>query len=379
MLDGIDGSHRPLPADLYPDYKSDFSPDGASLLLDNPFSRSVIVRRADGSTYSLGTWTSGWFPSFTSWAGGSGQYAVVVLENDASTLLAIWRYQLGKAPVKLGTLPYTSDTFAADAHSTRLVYQAPDSDVMSMNTGTGTVTALTNYCVPLGDGGDCQGGGGKTIDSVLDVNPADGRVLLAWSELTPTVHFNGFGWLTPGAPSPTKWHAATADSYALGAVVSPDGTLVALEAPTNTGADSDYNEIRSAQPGGALLTNVKGGNHTAWQPCPNGVCPVFVGPAKPSAPQNVKAYPGATDPEVTAKVAWTPPATANPAVTGYQVNVVRVSSTGAAVSSKVFAGPATARNATFWLLATRYKFRVRAQNDLGWGPWSPYSNIVTAR
>lgn len=373
-LDGLDGSHIQLPADMAPSHLADFSADGASLADYAPFTRNIFVRRADGTSYVLGTVPSGQHVDFVSWAGGASQYVVVVMDDNATYKRSVWRYRQGLAPVKLlGGLSQNTLSFAADARSTRLVFQAPDSDLVSLNTDTGATTILTQYCTSDSTTSYyCDGG--AAIDEVLDLNPVNGSILVAWHKYTVDVSWSGYGWFTPGTAFPTQWYAPANNPQGL--LVSPDGSEVALQ--MLSGGVPKYSEVRSAA-SSALLTTVTGAVHVAWQPCPSGVCAVFVGPAKPSAPRNVTAYAGASDPEVTARVTWAAPTKANPAVTGYQVNVVRLSSTGAVVTSKVYTGPATARNATFWLLKTRYKFRVRAENDLGWGPWSAYSNAVTAR
>ncbi len=377
-LDSVGKPPIPLPMDMRLGNSMDFAPDGASLVGEDFFTHAIIARRADGSTVSLGSYPVGSSPTFVSWAGGSGQYAVVVLTDTDSDVDTLWRYQTGSAPSRLATLESNgASEFAADAHSTRFVFEGADDDLMSIDTDTGVRTELTDFCDAVPDGADCTKGNGTTVDGVLDINPADGAILVSWSRMTETSDFNGFGWLTPGETTPTQWLDYSGQSYASGGIVSPDGTQVALPV-FGSWTTTDTTQIRSAEPGAAVIGQLPD-LHAAWQPCPTGSCPVFVGPTVPGAPKVGRAYPGATDTEITATVSWGTAPNTGPPVSHYQVDVARLTSTRTIAKHTRLTGPATARKGKFWLSPTRYKFRVRASNELGWGPWSAYSNIVRAR
>ena len=95
--------------------------------------------------------------------------------------------------------------------------------------------------------------------------------------------------------------------------------------------------------------------------------------ARPAAPQLKRALPGRAGGRATATARWRSVSGA----VGYQVRAVRVGPRGAAVTS-VRLGR-SARSRTMVLERGTYRFRVRAINTTGAGPWSTASNKVRAR
>lgn len=102
----------------------------------------------------------------------------------------------------------------------------------------------------------------------------------------------------------------------------------------------------------------------------------------PSAARIGRATSGARGGRVTATATWTPPVSdGGAAVLGYQFRGYRLSSTGRVLStyqSSLF-GPSV-RTASLRLPARgSWRFAVRAQNAVGYGPLSARSNLVSAR
>lgn len=110
-------------------------------------------------------------------------------------------------------------------------------------------------------------------------------------------------------------------------------------------------------------------------------CTTSLTATKPGKPTIGTASSGTAGGAVNAVARWSAPSsTGGAAITGYRLQAVKVSSTGAVLRTYTFSSiSASARSKTVGLPAGRYKFRVAASNRIGWGAYSAYSRIVTAR
>ncbi|GAA2514561.1 peroxidase family protein [Pilimelia columellifera] len=101
----------------------------------------------------------------------------------------------------------------------------------------------------------------------------------------------------------------------------------------------------------------------------------------PSAPRIGTASSGASGGTVTATARWGAPASnGGAAITGYRVVALRLSASGAVLSTRTSGlRAASGRSYSFRLSQGRYRFQVYAVNVAGAGPRSSRSNQVTAR
>jgi hypothetical protein len=107
---------------------------------------------------------------------------------------------------------------------------------------------------------------------------------------------------------------------------------------------------------------------------------VKVPAAKPGRARIRSAGSGATGGKVTAVARWQPPRSDGGArVTTYRVYGYRMNARGVFVQKVASVRTATARSWQPTLSRGRWKFAVRARNNVGWGPFSGRSNTVTAR
>ena len=104
-------------------------------------------------------------------------------------------------------------------------------------------------------------------------------------------------------------------------------------------------------------------------------------PTAPARPARPTAKPGKPRGPITASVSWAAPRNGGSPINGYVVRALRISPTGAIVSSRTFAKrPASARQLKMtFARAGKYRFTVRAVNAVGGGIPSARSNAVRAR
>lgn len=102
---------------------------------------------------------------------------------------------------------------------------------------------------------------------------------------------------------------------------------------------------------------------------------------RPAAPAMGRVSPGSAGTPATLRVRWRQPATVEPVITAYQLRGERIDAAGRVVARKTWTlrVPLSRTTATLRLPAARWRFVVRAGNDVGFGPWSDRSRIVRAR
>ncbi|MGH3356796.1 MAG: fibronectin type III domain-containing protein, partial [Nocardioidaceae bacterium] len=108
---------------------------------------------------------------------------------------------------------------------------------------------------------------------------------------------------------------------------------------------------------------------------------VVVPAGRPDAPGIRRAGWGSRGGEDTARAFWSAPESHNGSrVTGYRVRALRLRPNGNVASRRVSAvQPRRARSFEMALRRGRYRFQVRAINDVGGSPWSEESNVARSR
>lgn len=316
-----------------------------------PAGSAYITSRADVDVYELG-WCSG---------------AITVAARPAPTSpnLDIKLSLLDAGGSTLSTdnpLSTRVDWDVADGMSAALTRSVPAATYFVAVDGVGHGTPITGYddygslgayTLELSSGSCSAVIGSPSVAQGLSVTPApDGRsVAVAW---TPPASDGG---------SPVTGYTVTRTGAA----------AVEVPAATNTWSWTGL------EPGTAYTFTVAAINANGAGPQASTTAAT---PDVPSAARIGPATSGALGGSVTATATWTPPVNdGGAAVLGYQVHGYRLSSTGQVLSTYKSAlfGP-SARTASLRLPAKgRWRFAVRAQNSVGYGPLSARSNIVRAR
>ncbi|HYG94302.1 MAG TPA: fibronectin type III domain-containing protein [Nocardioides sp.] len=108
--------------------------------------------------------------------------------------------------------------------------------------------------------------------------------------------------------------------------------------------------------------------------------PPVLDPERPERPSIVDVVPGERGGERTATVSWEPPANAGAAaITGYQLRAFKIRRGRVVQKTISDVLPADTRDATWSESGGKYRFTVRAVNELGNGLWSSRSDIVRIR
>ncbi len=282
----------------------------------------------------------------------------------------------------------------------------------------GNGSATVSWTAPVDDGGSAitgfvvrtlQGGAFVKDSAVL---PADVRstVISALTNGTPytfqvaAVNAVGRGAFstasspatTPNGPvtpaAPTGVTAARGDASATVSWVAPAGTSVTgYQVQVRTLAGAQVGVLRAAAATARSLTVTGLTNGTAYtvrvratSAAGPGAYSAAVGvtPATtPGAPVIGTAASGVAGGAVTATARWAAPTSSGgSARTGYIVRWQRLNTSNAVVATGTVTAGAAATSLSPTLPTTgRYRFAVRASNDVGNGAFSGNSNIVTAR
>jgi Ca2+-binding RTX toxin-like protein len=222
---------------------------------------------------------------------------------------------------------------------------------------------------------------------------------------TERLHFSDIEIATPGEVVPAAPGAPTAVTAAAGngsatvsftppgdpgsspitsfqVVAETGGTVAATVtgvAPTATTA-----VVPGLTNGTAYTFRVRAVNAVGASPLSAASAPVTptTGATAPGAPVIGVAQAGGNGGAITARAAWTPPASnGGSAITGYRVRALRMSAAGAVLATTTSAvQPAAARRLVMTLPVTgNYRFTVEAINAIGTGPQSARSNLVAGR
>jgi hypothetical protein len=213
--------------------------------------------------------------------------------------------------------------------------------------------------------------------------------------------------VTVGPQAAVTPSATVPAAPAIGSATSGDASAtVTWTAPSNDGGstitgyrvrvlDSAGAQVGALRPATATATSVlvtgltNGSSYRFQVAATNAVgtgpdsalSPVVVPATVPSAPVIATAASGTAGGAVTATAHWDSPTTdGGSAVTGYVVRALRISSSGAVLSTTTSAvQPSPARQLMMTLQTGHYRFTVQAINKAGSGPQSARSNQVTAR
>jgi hypothetical protein len=198
---------------------------------------------------------------------------------------------------------------------------------------------------------------------------------------------------TPGAPTigtpssgnasaTVRWTAPTSNGGAtiLGYRVRAWNGTTLVKTTTTSGTARSL-VVTGLTNGRSYRFDVAANNAAGIGPISAKSATVIPAPTPPSAPKIGTATSGSIGSPVTARATWSAPTTnGGSAVTGYRVRALRISSTGAVVSTIVSSvRPATSRSLTMTLPSGKYRFTVQAINKIGNSPQSARSNLVTAR
>jgi hypothetical protein len=154
-------------------------------------------------------------------------------------------------------------------------------------------------------------------------------------------------------------------------MASPDGRYLAWNTE-NAGGQTRVVPLRNPSRRPIVLA----GKHWSWQPCFDDVCPKFGTPDAPPRPTATDGRPGGR-PTITAR--WSAPAAGSRPITLYELVATRIEDTGAVVRRVDTSAPPDVRSLRWHLDKGRYRFRVRALNDVGPGAWSRASLVVRSR
>lgn len=229
------------------------------------------------------------------------------------------QYNLTSGPVQnIGPLPNLA---AALGTVTATPPQAP---TLATATVTSATSARLTWAPPLNDGG-------SPVAGYLVARDGGGTGKPSWSKVVPaTTGAQGFSKLTTGATYRLSVAAINAEG------TGPEAAVSVL--------------VRTA--------------------------------TAPSAPVIGTAQAGAAGGAITARAAWSPPASDGGAtVTGYRVRALRMSEAGAVLSTTTSTvQSASARNLSMTLpRKAKYRFTVQAINSVGAGPQSARSKLVAGR
>ena len=373
-LDAMDGSQVRLP--FIPGPEADVSSDGARIAYAGVTRDAagvqrdaVLVRSAAGSTAVLGLLVA----DGVRWSGDGSD--VVASVEDGGGAWSLWRLTPGHSPVRLLQTPAgePGSSFDVDPHSNLVTY-VRNQDVYGVDAISGATSRLTHQC-------STSGCAGAYAFEELDWSPTGGRLLVRYRQTDPadlTTH-DHLGWLAPGQEDPVATRDFADNEYAGHPLVSADGQLVAWQIESGVVTDQGTTQVMAAD-GGPVTT--LGSTHIAWQACPGGSCPAFAaasGPgAVPSRARIGRASAGSAGGRATARATWRAPA-GGAGVTSYRLDAMRLSASNRVVGHVQLTKGRTVRAATVPLRAGRYRFRVRAVNAAGAGPWSSGSNIVRSR
>ncbi len=358
----------------FPVSNGQFSPDGASLAFVDGSPPKLRVQHPDGTVTLLG----GAPGTGLRLAGGpvawsdDGSYVVASVIDDVEGDPSLWRYQQGHAPALVRSWSgYVYVAVLGIRPGTDLLTYAMDGDLYTVDALTGENVRWTHNC----DAGECTSG----YYMLAGDWPASGDRLLVDYITADDVHH--LGWLSPGSEVPEKIRDVNSQwQDSVGPIVAPDGSSVAWTyVPRYEPNGLPYETHVQSIAGGAVLT-MPAPYYSDWQPCPNGVCPTFVVPKTlPGAPKIGTASPGPVGGRLTARVSWRLGNNLAPDLTGFVVQAQKVNASGAVVRRISAARAATVRAAVLALPKGRFKFRVRARNADGLGPWSANSNVVRSR
>ena len=295
-------------------------------------------------------------------------------------------------PMGVATTP-DGGFLIADEFGNRVRWVSP-TGVITTVAGTGTPSVFTN-----GDGGPATAAN-LTMPFGVAATPNGGFV---FSEMgNAAIRLVDAGFATAVPPSATTVPGApTIGSATFGnASATVTGT-----APSNNGGsaitgylvrvvDSAGAQVGALRPAGAtatslVVTGLTNGSTYRFQVAaenavgagPNSALSTVIIPATvPAAPVIGTAASGTAGGAVTATAHWDIPTTnGGSAVTGYVVRAVRMSSSGAVLSTTTSAvQPGSAQQMTMTLQTGNYRFTVQAINKAGSGPQSARSNLVVA-
>ena len=284
----------------------------------------------------------------------------------------------GNAQVSLAWAPPAVTGGAAITGYVVRTYVGTGLTPLKTNTTAGTATSL----VVTG----LTNGTGYTFDVAAmtagGTGPASARTAVITPATTPGQP--GIGAPTRGNGSATvTWTAPTTNGGA---------TITGYTVRAYVGTGSTAVQTLSAAATATSLTVTGLTNGTAYTFTVAAVNAVGSGPLSarsaavtpatvPGAPVIGTASAGTAGGTVTATARWNPPtSTGGSAITGYRVNALRMSSTGAVLSTSISGlQPATSRSVTMTLRAGNYRFTVQAVNAAGTGAASARSNLVAAR
>lgn len=377
FLDRADGTAR-VPFRWRMDIAADFDPTGTRITRSD--GRYVSIRSSNGALFQFPSDEVAKVDALTQlrWA-NDGSY-LVASTTSASGVQALWRYAPGHKAVKIVQQqdanernPFQLDI---DPQSGRVVY-IDGGDLWSVDPERpGSASRLTSNCSPspFGPVISCD-----SMEYVgLSSDPNGGRVLVLYRYNDPDAEFTAhaaLGWYSPGAAKPTLLRELPLDSNPQDPMVSPDGNYLAW----NTNVPS---RTLVAPVNGGTAVTLPGGQHVAWQPCPDARCPEFVAPPLIHKPHIGRATSGAPGSPSTLAASWTRPGNSVAAnLIAYELRVGRVNAAGHVVSTRNLYPPVdgTKTSKRIRIASGPYRVRVRAHGSGGRSPWSAWSNVATAR